>query len=403
MKFPNSSTSRPTARAAVRLAVALTAVSVLFGRPALAQDEPEPQAAPDVPTGAPVSVAALTPSGSGITTTELEEAADKTSKLGLPFKASVTWTTAVGLGTFVKGVQRNDLVVSAITPVLIVPIKKTGVSISAGISGVWYNIPDTSTPLARNTFLWSDLALTLNHSSIYSNKGKGLSLSGSFAVLLPTSRASRFLTRVASIRPGLAFTWKVGPVSFNALVNLTKHFMRSRSPQIDCDKWPDGSKCPTGRDASDPGFDNGAIAQVAELENLTSLFSGERTNGNRTFIPSAGVTSYSVGYGVNIGWEIVDGLALTGAFSMAHAYGIRSYGHDGLASVNAKAGRSQADALTTTLDLTYAIFDHLSVGAALETSTLHPLGDNGKDPVVLDFKRAPDNITTVSISVTGSL
>ncbi|MEZ4269259.1 MAG: hypothetical protein R3F39_23120 [Myxococcota bacterium] len=372
----------------------------MWGTPALAQNEPAPQPAPAVPTLGPVSTPAGGPSSSVVTTAESAE--DK-SGLDLPFSASLTWTTSVGLGTFVKGVQRNDLVVSAITPVFVVPIKKTGVSISAGISGTWFNIPDQGTPLAKNTFLWSDLALTLSHGSIYSNKDKGLGLSGSFAVLVPTSRASRFLTRVASIRPGLAFSWKVGPVTFGALANLTKHFMRSRSPQIDCDKWPDGSQCPTGRDPSEPGFDNGAIAGVAELEDLTSLFSGERASGDRTFIPSAGVTSFAVGYGLSIGWEIVDGLALSGAVSMAHAYGVRSYGIDGLSSDNAKSGRSQVDALTSSLGLSYAIFDHLTVGASLDTSTLRPLGDKGNDIVVLDFKRAPDNITTVSVSVTGSL
>lgn len=405
MKFPKPSTSRPTARTAVRLAVALTVFSVASGAPALAQTqtEPAPEPAPAVPTVGPVTGTAGTPAASVVTTAETGEGDTKASGLDLPFTASLTWTTAMGLGTFVKGVQRNDLVVSVITPVLVVPIKKTGVSIAAGISGTWYNIPDNGTPLVANTFLWSDLALTLTHASIYSNKDKGLGLSGSFAVILPTSRASRFLTRVASIRPGLAFSWKVGPVSFGALANLTKHFMRSRSPQIDCDKWPEGSQCPTGRDPSDPGYDNGAIADVAELENLTTLFSGERASGDRTFIPSAGVTSFAVGYGLSVGWEIVEGLSLTGAVSMAHAYGVRSYGVDSLSSDNAKAGRSQVDALTSTLDLTYAIFDHLSVGAALETSTLRPLGARGNDIVVLDFKRAPDNITTVSVSVTGSL
>ncbi len=402
MKFPNSPTSRPTLRTAARLAAALTVASVALSTPALAQTRPAPQTAPAVPTIGPVSGTGGSPAAL-VTTAEEAQGLEKASSLNLPFAASVTWTTAVGLGTFVKGVQRNDLVVSAITPVLLVPIKRTGVSISAGISGTWYNIPDNGTPLAQNTFLWSDLALTLAHDSIYSNKDKGLGLIGSFALILPTSRASRFLTRVISIRPGLAFSWKVGPVTFGALANLTKHFMRSRTPQVDCDKWPDGSQCPNGRDPSDPGFDNGAIAQVAELENLTTLFSGERTSGDRTFIPSAGVTSFSVGYGLSVGWQIVEGLALTGSVSMAHAYGVRSYGIDGLSSVNAKAGRTQVDALTSSLDLTYAIFDHLSVGAALQTSTLRPLGDNGKDLVTLDFKRAPDNITTVSITVTGSL
>lgn len=404
MKFPAPLTNRPSDRWLARVAAALSLVCTVTSLPAAAQDEPAPTAGPTAPAAPPVADPTGSPTSAPVlTTTESAELPDEKSGLDLPFSASLTWTTAVGVGSFVKGVQRNDLVVSSITPILVVPIKKTGMSLSGAISGTWYNLPDQGTPLAKNTFLWSDLALTLSHSSLYSNKDKGLGLSGSFGVYLPTSRASRFLTRVVSIRPGLAFSWKVGPVTIGALANLTKHFLRSRSPQVDCDKWPDGSQCPTGRDPSDPGFDNGAIADVAELEDLTTLFSGERAGGNRSFIPSAGVTSFSVGYGLNVGWEIIEGLSLTAGLGMAHSFGIRSFETDALSSANAKAGRSQTDALTSSVGLSYAIFEHLTVGASLDTATLRPLGDNGKDFVVYDFERAPDNITTVGLSVTGSL
>ncbi|MCB9728003.1 MAG: hypothetical protein H6744_11970 [Deltaproteobacteria bacterium] len=403
MKFPISSTTRLPLGLPLgwlRVVAAISLVGTALSLPAAAQSDTPVQAPPAVPTVGPVTQ----PAGTGtpvVTTSEATE--EEESGLNLPFSASLTWITSVGAGTFVKGVQGNDLVVSSITPSLTVPFKKSGLSLSAGISGTWYQIPDLGTPLAKNTFLWSDLGLTLSHGSIFANKDKGLTLSGSFALIVPASRASRFLTRVVSIRPGLAFQWKVGRLTIGALANFTKHFMRSRSPQIDCDKWPDGSQCPTGRDPADPGFDNGAIADVADLEDLTTLFSGERAPGGRTWIPSAGVTSFAVGYGLTLGLEIVDGLSINGAISMAHAFGIRSYEVDGLSSDNARAGRSQVDALTTSLGISYTLLDHLTVGASLDTSTLRPLGDNGKDIVVVDFERAPDNITTVSFSLTGSL
>ena len=46
---------------------------------------------------------------------------------------------------------------------------------------------------------------------------------------------------------------------------------------------------------------------------------------------------------------------------------------------------------------------NLSLSLGLGTDTVRPLGNDGNDVVVLDFERAPDNITSWNFSVTGTL
>mgnify|MGYP004360877497 CR=1 FL=1 len=71
--------------------------------------------------------------------------------------------------------------------------------------------------------------------------------------------------------------------------------------------------------------------------------------------------------------------------------------------MNAKTGRAQGDALTSSLSASYRAHKHLSLALSLTTSTGQPLGAQGDSLVLFDFSRASDNITSVGISATGSI
>ncbi|MGM0578341.1 MAG: hypothetical protein ACQEXJ_21635 [Myxococcota bacterium] len=344
---------------------------------------------------------ALETTGPGAETTveaSDEDGADK----ALPLTASLRWETAVGVGTFVKGAQNNDLVASTITPTLSWRINDE-LRLSGTIYGTWYQVVDYGTSLPDNEFLWSDLALKLSAPDIWSDDDLGLKVHGSFSVYLPTSLASRFQTRLFSVQPSAGLTWSIGPVRIGTNVSLSKYFTRSSTPEIDCSKWPDGSQCPGGRDPNDPTFENDSTVGVGSLFGPAAggAFSGV-SHGGEVWIPSSGVNSFGVSYGLNVAWEIVSGLSVSGGLSMAHYFGVRSFEDDALSSGHARAGRNQTDRLTSTVGLDYQIMKHLGVGTSLTTSTIRPLGAKGDDFVAFDFERAPDNITTWNFSVSGT-
>ena len=57
----------------------------------------------------------------------------------------------------------------------------------------------------------------------------------------------------------------------------------------------------------------------------------------------------------------------------------------------------------SSLALEYSFNKYLSAGLSLTTDTSQPFGAQGDDfPVIFDFTRASDNITSLDVSVTGS-
>ncbi len=106
---------------------------------------------------------------------------------------------------------------------------------------------------------------------------------------------------------------------------------------------------------------------------------------------------------MGLGWTITEGLNLSAGLTMYHLFGYKSFDVDEFSSQHAKAGRNQTDRLIASIDLSYQVHKNISLSLGLGTDTVRPFGADGKDLVVLDFERAPDNITSLSFGITGSL
>jgi hypothetical protein len=312
-------------------------------------------------------------------------AGDKAAKKdSLPIKASIGVTTSVGIGTFADGVQRQPSVTTSFSPSLTYLIGD-GMSLRTSIAGVWYQINDYSTALEEGRFLITDLGLTFGHSSIASDKDSGFNLSGQFALSLPTSLASQYQNRILALAPRFAASWKIGPVTLGASVQFKKYFMTSSTPSLNCEAYENEEECVEGRGPDPTG---GFVSEV---------------RGGEVFIPSFGLSSFYVSYSPSVRWEIIEGLNLSLSVIAYHIFGVVATDKDELSSPNAKAGRNQTDRLISDLSLSYAVHKNLSISLGLSTDTVRPYGADGKSFVFFDFSRASDNITSVSLGLTGSI
>lgn len=302
-----------------------------------------------------------------------------------PLSASLLWSTAMGLGSLVPGYQQQVDLSTALVPTLSYKISKK-MSLAASIGATVYAINPYTTALPNGTVLLSDLHFTLGHSSIFKSKKQGFNLSTAFRVYFPTSLASRFQNRIMTMRPSFTGSFKLGKVSISFTTMFAKYFGTSSVPSIDCDGY-DAGYCREGRPAG-PSAGGG--------------FESER-QGGEVFLPGYGATSFYFGNSLAVSWKIMEGLTLAGSATVYNLFGIRSYDEDEFSSANAKEGRSQTDRLITSIGLSYRIIKQLSVGLSWTTDTVRPFGADGKDLVIFDTERAPDNISSLSLSFTGSL
>jgi hypothetical protein len=360
----------------------LTVVSVLVfplsgivlaeAPPAQTDTEVAPTQVAAAPTAAPPAVVK--------TDDKAASAAEKPKAWSL----SLTGETSVGIGTFVSGDQNNSSVTTAFS--FGAGYKLTDmIKLSAGVGLTWFNVLDFGTPLTENEVLLSDVSFTLSHASIYKHDDSGFNINGAFRVSLPTSKASQFQNRLFTVRPTLGASLPVGPVTFRYTIGLGKFFNSQAVPSIDCDDFDDEQACISGRD-NNPEFG----------------FESER-RGAEVFLPGTGSNSFYLLNALSVNWTIVEGLDLTLGGTLYNTYGVRSLQVDEFSTEEATEGRSQTDRLITSLGLSYQIIKQVSVGASLVTDTVRPFGANGDDFVVFDFERAPDNITSLNFSVTGTL
>lgn len=355
-------------------ALAVTAVG-LYAAPVVANDE-KPEAGQEVAAAPTAQPAGATPSLISETTP-----VDSTSDFG----GSLTLETSVGLGTFVSDPQNASLVVTSLSPSGYYRITPQ-LRLTAGFSLTWYQILDVNTSLPENQILMSDVSLGLSHSRIFNDPDSKFNLAGSIRVSLPTSLASQFQNRLFSLSTSLTASIPVGPVSFSYTLGFAKYFNLTATPTLDCDDFENSDECIEGRGAN-PNFG----------------YESER-RGPEVYLRGAGANSFAISNSLNISWAIIDELSLSLGFSISSAFGVRSFPRDDVSSDNAVAGRSQRDRLMSSLSLGYTVNKHLSLGLSLVTDTSQPFGASGDDfPVVFDFTRASDNITSINLSVTGSL
>ena len=362
-------------------AVAISALVV----PARAQEPapaPEPTAppAPDT-TNTPEPVPTPGTPQTTIVTTEAPAEDEKPSDFG----GSLSVETSIGIGTFVSEPQDNAAVVTSFAPSAFYVLGKD-LRLTAGFSLTWYQILDADTTLADNSLLMSDISIGVSHGRIYHHDDSGFNLSGNLRVALPTSLASQFQNRLFTIATGFTASIPVGPVSFSYSLGFGKYFNTTATPTLDCDDFEDSDECIEGRDAN-PNFG----------------FESER-RGPEVYIKGSGASSFYLSNSLGVNWAIIDDLSLSFGLTISNSFGVRSFPKDEFSSDNATSGRSQRDRLLSSLGLDYTINRHVGVGLSLVTDTSTPFGADGNDfPVVFDFVRASDNITSINFSVTGSL
>jgi len=305
-----------------------------------------------------------------------------------PISVSMTVSTGIGIGSFVSGVQQQTAVSTGFTPLLSYSLGD-GISLTTSIGGTWYQVLDYGSSLETDRFLFTDMYFEFGHGSVYSNEDLGLTIGATFRVYLPTSLSSQLQNRILSIRPGLSMSWTFGPVSVSSGLIFTKYFNTNADISLNCETFTDPSQCLEGR-GDDPG---GIVHGGFESE----------SRAGEIYIPSAGINSFYVGYSVGMGWTILEGLSLSAGVTAYHLFGYKSLAIDEFSSQHARPGRNQTDRLITSIGLSYQVHKNIGLSLGLGTDTARPFGADGKDLVVLDFERAPDNITSLSFGITGSL
>jgi hypothetical protein len=370
--------------AAALALVAVAAAPVLAEEPPpVTEPAPPAPAAPTPPPEAPAPTPTTTTTTTTTTTVTTAPAApaEKPSDFG----ASIAIETSVGIGTFVADPQTNPVVTTAFSPSGYYLLAKD-LKLTASFSLTWYQVLDIDTTLPENTALLSDISLGISHGRIFNDPDSKFNLAGNLRVGLPTSLASQFQNRLFTLSGGLTASIPVGPVSFSYSLSFGKYFNLTATPTLDCSDFEDSAECIEGRD-SNPNFG----------------FESER-RGPEVYIKGAGASSFYVQNALNVSWAIIDELSLSLGFTISNSFGVRSFPTDDLSSEHATSGRSQRDRLISSLGLDYTINRHFAVGASLVTDTSAPFGADGNDfPVLFDFSRASDNITSVNVSVTGSL
>ena len=300
------------------------------------------------------------------------------------WSASLGVETSIGIGTFVTGDQNQSSVATTFAPSFSYQVADK-LTVSASFSLTWFQVLDFATPLADNTVLMSDIGVSIAHGSIYKHEDSGFNLAGGLSLGLPTSLASQFQNRLFSLKPSLTASIPVGPVKFSYTFGFGKYFNTTATSTVNCDNFDHPDECRQGRkDNPDFGFES------------------ER-RGPEVYLPGSGSSSFYFQNSLNIRWAIIEGLNLALGVGIYNNFGTRSLPADEFTGEGATAGRAQSDRLVSSLSLSYQVIKQLEVGASLVTATTHPFGDQGNSFVFFDFSRAPDNITSLNFSVTGSL
>ncbi len=338
-------------------------------------------------TAAPASAADESEDGApaaAVSTVSTSDGAEEEEE-SLPLTLSLGVDVGVGLGSFVQHeLQQQTQVVTVFVPTASYKLTDE-IALTGSVALYWYQIMDFGTPYENDKLLWTDAYLNVGHSSIWADEDLGLTLSGAFRVYAPTSKASQFQSRYLTVRPGLTMGWKAGDFTLSAIALFAKYLFSSSNPQLDCEGFEDSTQCREGRGPDVAGG-----------------FTSEK-KGGEVFLPSYGVNSFYATWGLSAGYEIVEGLSASASATVYNIFGVSKVDVDELSSPNARVGRHQLDRFITSIALSYTVNANLTVGTDLTTDTFRPFGSAGDDLVVLDFERAPDNITSLTFSLKGTL
>lgn len=327
-------------------------------------------------------------------------------KKSWPIFGMLTLSSSVAAGTFVPGEANRAGVSSSMS--LMVMTRAIGVTwmLMQNVNKTLVNNVDDAAPRSRNTSLgdtvllasWApkikgavkrrkltakeeaarEAAMATNPTLASSGKGQPLTLPGGIrmsflgVLSLPTSRAARFQTRLATLALATNFRRRIGPVSLTYQLRGTKFFHRYSNALLPADQ--------AGLFARTNGVEAVTDEYVATAVNNTSFNIRNSLIAN---VPGPGKLSFQVVYILINNFRYYDAPL------------------DEFSSQYAKAGRGRSDLSYGQLAANY-VFPGGYIGSLSLSSYSAPFSadNNTVRFPFFDLRSTPDNLSTVGLSVT---
>ncbi|HVZ37254.1 MAG TPA: hypothetical protein VG963_32750, partial [Polyangiaceae bacterium] len=235
------------------------------------------------------------------------------------------------------------------------------------------------------TLLLSDVSLGLSR-PLY-NFERGPKLSGSLALTLPASTASRTDSLVTSLGARVNAAQKVGKFGISLGTGVRKNFHRYTHPVRDPD---------TGH-----GFVTGDGLVVDDVVTGISRNGGNELQGNTYFEGEANNTSFIWASSLGASYPATDRLSFGISYGLAMSWTYDSYPLDQYSSPYARGGHGRGESQTGSLSASYEATDQLVFGIGMVTGGGLLSADEKRYRFPFyAFEGAESNLTTFFVSAT---
>ena len=290
---------------------------------------------------------------------------------GSSFSALVILDNSVGVGTFVEGSsQRPAYTVSLdMRPTWKLNDKQNVRLRLVVFQGLIQNA-DSSTTKKRQVLI-NDLEARLNHIEKSALGGLKLTMKPYAAVTAPTSLASRYQTKILSLKGGLALTGKAGILSLTLDSVGTKNFNRYTNPALERD-------------------DDVAVVRVNGAEDLGDSLAAVGVNNVEWTWSNRATTSFSLSDTMTLG--------ITYVFLKSWTY--VSFPDDNEKAEQADEGRGTRDLTQGVADLYWqSPVDSLALDLGVSSTQAPLTADNSSVRFpFFDFTSTANNYTSVYLS-----
>ena len=209
----------------------------------------------------------------------------------------------------------------------------------------------------------------------------GFNIGGTLDFALPTSKESRFATKIMTVRGTMLASYPIGPVRIDYNLRGTKSFNRYSSPVVQVS-----------------GATPVAIARARGAEELApDLIAVGGNNIEWSILNRLAVT-----------WDISQTfgfpereLALAVDYSIINRWAYTSYANDELTAENAKSGRGRSDLEIGIVEASVKVVEHVYLALGVNTYLQPPKSANNKTfrAPFFNFQNGADNYTSVYFDV----
>jgi len=327
-------------------------------------------------------VTIATPAFADRADTEVRQSDEDAAAEGIAFAGSAFLETSIGRGTFITDPDARRAYVNvllSLRPRLIL-LPSHGLSLEVRLDMDVNAIESVdSDRIAPHEVRVGDLRIGVRADEIVTVDEATFTLSGRFDLVLPTSKESRFLTKVMGLRAALGAGFEPLPwLAVDYSFAVTRNFHLYNTPVVNTD---DFKRPPVARVGGAEMVAEGLVAQGGH------------------------VTGWVVSNGLDITFTPIEPLAITLSWGVAHAFRDVSYPDDDLyASPHATAGVGQSDVMWGGLEVSYAVHDHvdLALGSWTEQAPKTADGEAFRFPF-WDTTNGAANRQVFYLTVTGSL